>query len=320
MPSETIALARSLRGEPPPSTLEGYLSRWESFFDRYALEVERWHSRNLGYHEAISRLAGFYVPPGARVLEIGSGTGDLLASLRPSYGVGVDLSRGMVDLASRRHPELHFRQMPAERLDLPGETFDYVVLSDLLGFLFDIGEAFRRIRRVCHARTRVVMHWYSRLWQPILAAAETVGKKHPLPLLNWTTPHDDRNLLHLAEFETVREGQHILVPARIPLVAAFANRFLAHLPGLRSLCLTRWIVARPLGLLVLDRAPRVSVVCPCRNEAGNIEEVVRRLPRMGAGTELLFVEGHSSDNTLDECRRVAQASPDREIRVLVQEG
>jgi hypothetical protein len=210
--------------------------------------------------------------------------------------------------------------MSAEQLDLQGEQFDFIVLSDLVGYLYDIRLVLERLRQACHARTRLVIHWYSRLWQPILALAEKIGLKYPQPLLNWTTIEDIQNLLYLAGFEVIHRSGHLLLPKQVPLLNTLANRYLAHVPGFRWMCLTNWIVARPTGLRQLDAVPPVSVICPCRNEAGNIEPLVRRLPPMGIHTELIFVEGHSKDNTLEECRRVAASVPQKDIRVFVQEG
>jgi len=127
------------------------------------------------------------------------------------------------------------------------------------------------------------------------------------------------NLLHLTDFEVIQSRKHILMPKRVPLVSALANRYLAHLPGVRHLCLTNWVVARPLHLEG-RMLPRVSVICPCRNEAGNIQQIVDRLPSMGSHTELILVEGHSTDDTLAVCRRIAASQPERNITVLVQEG
>jgi SAM-dependent methyltransferase len=311
---------RSMRKHCPPASLDNYLQHWERFFDHYAGEVDRWHDRNAGYHAAIGSVASFYVSPSSRVLEVGSGNGDLLAALKPAYGLGVDISGKMVDLAAKKHPKLQFRKMCAEELELPGESFDYIVLSDLVGYLYDIREVLARLRSVCHSRTRVVIQWYSNLWQPVLAGAEMLGLKYPQPLLNWTTTEDIRNLLHLAGFEVLHHRPHILCPKQVPLLAAFANRYLAHLLGFRWMCLTNWIIARPIGEPTSGPPSRVSVVCPCRNEAGNIEQLAERLPSMGSHTELIFVEGHSRDDTLDQCRRVAASDPARDIKVFVQEG
>jgi ubiquinone/menaquinone biosynthesis C-methylase UbiE len=310
---------RDVRSARPPGGLDEYLRDFETFFDAYAPQADAWRTSHAGYHEAIASVARFYVPRGARVLEVGCGRGDLLAALEPSEGVGVDLSGAMVAMASARHPRLEFHRMAAERLSLPGRTFDYIVLSDLLGYLYDIRETFERLAAVSHPRTRIVVHWYSRVWQPVIHLLERLGLKCPLPYLNWTTPADVRNLLHLAGFETIRERGHVLVPARVGVVGGVLNRFVAHVPGVRAFAWSRWAVARPAPRPVA-RPPRVSVVVPCRNERDNIEHVVRRLPPLGAHTEVIFVEGHSRDDTLAECRRVAAAHPERDITVLVQSG
>ena len=312
--------ARDVRKDKLPASMAEHLKELEEFFDHYAESVEKYRERNAGYHESLSSLCRFYVPPNARVLEIGSCTGDLLASTSPRRGLGIDISPEMVRLAAAKHPDLEFRCMPAEFLDLEGEKFDYIILSDLVGFLYDIRLAFERLRSVCHSETRIIIHWYNFLWQPIFSLAEKTGFKYPLPILNWTTREDLANLLYLADFEVLRVRPHVLLPKHVPLLTRFVNRFLTPLPFFRAFALTNWIVARPARLIEGRPTPSVSVICPCRNEAGNIQQIVDRLPMMGAHTELIFVEGHSSDNTLDECRRVAAGETGKDIKVFVQEG
>jgi ubiquinone/menaquinone biosynthesis C-methylase UbiE len=311
---------RTVRTESPPGNMDDYLRSWEAFFDHYASQIDHWHCRNAGYHTAIASLARFYTLSGARVIEVGSGNGDLLAALTPSDGLGIDISAEMVRLAARKYPHLKFQHMSGERLDLPAQKFDFIVLSDLVGYLYDIRLVFERLRTVCHSRTRLVINWYSRLWQPILELAEKARLKYPQPLVNWTTVEDISNLLHLTAYEVVHHRRHILLPKQVPFLSALANRYLAHLPGFRWLCLTNWIVARPLDLEHLDSTSGVSVICPCRNEAGNIRHLVQKLPQMGSHTELIFVEGHSRDDTLDQCRSVAALMPDKDIKVFTQKG
>src|ERR1700733_6159090 len=158
--------ALEVRKDKLPTRLGEHLTEVEEFFDHYSSSAEKWRKRNQGYHQNISSLCKFYVPASARVLEIGSGTGDLLAATSPSRGLGIDISPEMVRLAGSRYPDLEFRCMPAEFLDLNGETFDYIVLSDLVGFLYDIRLVLERLRSACHAQTRIIVHWYSLLWQP----------------------------------------------------------------------------------------------------------------------------------------------------------
>ena len=311
---------RTVRAASPPANIDDYLRSWEVFFDHYASQVDQWHRRNRDYHRAIASLARFYTLASSKILEVGSGNGDLLAALNPSEGLGIDISGEMVRLAAGKYPHLKFQQMSGELLDLPAQKFDFIVLSDLVGYLYDIRLVFERLRTICHSRTRVIINWYSRLWQPILRLAEKVGLKYPQPLVNWTTPADIINLLYIAGYEVVHHRGHVLLPKQVPLLSAIANRYLAHLWGFRWLCLTNWIVARPLGLGDVDATNKVSVVCPCRNEAGNVRPLVQRLPQIGSHTELIFVEGHSRDDTLEQCRAVAATMPDKDIKVFTQKG
>jgi ubiquinone/menaquinone biosynthesis C-methylase UbiE len=306
-----------------PRSLDDCLDHMRAFFDSLAPTVDRWHRRNRGYHAFVEHEYRAVIPPGVRVLEVGCGTGDLLAALEPSVGVGIDLSPAMIELARAKHAreDLRFLAVPVERLELPGETFDAIVLSDLVGFLYDIRAVLGRLRDVCHPRTRLMMNLHSRLWQPILNAAARLDLKAWQPVLNWVTCEDLEGLLDLAGFGTVRVEKRILLPKRVPLLSSLCNRVLAPFFPFSHLCVANFLVARPLRApFPADRPPRVSVIVPCRNEAGNIPQVVARVPDMGAGTELVFVEGGSSDDTLAACRAVQQQHPQRLIQVHTQTG
>jgi SAM-dependent methyltransferase len=288
-----------------------------AFFDEFATVDQHWRRRNRTYYRLLKQLYRFQIPARARVLEIGCGSGDLLAELEPAVGVGVDVSSRMIKLARSRYPELRFEQVAGERLEL-GETFDYVVLSDLIPFVHDLVGLLERVRAHCHPRTRVIVHSYSRLWKPAIRLAEVLHLKPAKPIRNWVAPEDVRNLLDLADFEIVSETRRILMPKQIPLLMTFLNGFIANLWPLNHFCLTYWVVARPRPLGADDLS--VSVVCPCRNERGNVADVIRRLPEMGSATELIFVEGGSTDGTRDEIERQIEAHPERDLRLVPQPG
>jgi SAM-dependent methyltransferase len=288
-----------------------------SSFDAFAPDEPHWRRRNRTYHRLIEQICRFHVPPGQRVLEVGCGAGDLLAALRPATGVGVDVSDGMVELARSRHPDLRFERVAGERLDL-GQTFDYVILSDLLPFVHDLQALFERVAAHSHPRTRIVIHSYSRVWRPVIRLAELLRLKPVKPMRNWVTADDVRNLLELSGLEVVSASTRILTPKRIPLLTLFLNGFLANIWPFNRLCLTYWIVARPHPQPLGE--PTVSVVCPCRNEAGNVSELIRRLPALGSARELVFVEGGSTDETRAEIERQIADHPELDISLVDQPG
>jgi ubiquinone/menaquinone biosynthesis C-methylase UbiE len=115
-------------------------------WDAVAQRRDRRPGWGRGYHERLAAIYRFLVPPGRRVLELGCGTGDLLAALEPSAGVGVDFSGEMVARARRRHPHLRFVQADVHELEL-AERFDVLVLSDLVNELWDVQQVLERLVR-----------------------------------------------------------------------------------------------------------------------------------------------------------------------------
>jgi hypothetical protein len=278
--------------------------------DRFADERDRWRRKNAAYHRALERLVRSIVPEGASVLEVGSATGDLLAALKPGVGVGLELSPRLCERARAKHPGLEFVVGDVEELDAPdspllGRTFDFVVLSDVVGAFYDVWTAFRALRRVCTPRTRVVLTYYNFVWEPLLRLAERVGQKMPVEPQNWLGMHDLANLLELNHFEIIRRGTAQLCPLDVPLVAPLANRYLAQLPGLRELALTQFFVCKLAagGGPVPTRDYSCSVIVPCKNERGNVDDIVARTPDMGKWTELIFVDGSSDDGTVAAIER-----------------
>jgi Glycosyl transferase family 2 len=185
-------------------------------------------------------------------------------------------------------------------------------------YVHDLLELFHRIAQHSHERTRIVINSYSRVWRPVIRLAELLRLKPRKPLRNWVAPHDVVNLLELAGFEPVLMRTRILLPKQVPFLTTFLNGFVGSLPLIHLFSLTHWIVARPLPTEV-DEAS-VSIVCACRNEQGHIAELIDRVPDFGVPTELIFVEGNSTDDTRGEILRQIEAHPDRDIRFVPQTG
>lgn len=287
-------------------------------FDHLAKSRERWQQRASYYYEDQRKYLCFLIPEGLRVLEVGSGLGDLLAALKPSRGLGVDLSEAMVKEASLRHPSLEFRSADVECLVLD-EIFDVIVLADVVGHLLDVEAALGKLRKCCTPKTRLVIVYYNFLWEPFLRLAELLHMKMPQQHQNWLSPADIHNLLQLEDYEVVKTERRLLLPIRVPIVSTLLNRFLAFLPGLNVLCLSHYVVARMRGSRA-EKEYSTTIVIPCRNERDNIEPAIQRLPKFGGRQEIIFVDGHSTDGTSAEIQRVMTAYPHRDIRLLVQDG
>ncbi len=274
-----------------------------------------------GYHRRLERVFQSLVPPGLRVLEIGCGEGDLLAALRPSFGLGVDFSEEMMQRAAIRNPHLHYLRADAHDLSQVQGDFDAIILSDLVNDVWDVQGVLQETARLAHRRTRLIINSYSHLWElPLSVAARLRWTKPNLPQ-NWLTADDIVNLLHLTGFEVVRRWREVLWPVTTPLLAGLCNRFLVRIWPLGHLALTNFVVARVPGRRQRgEPEPMVSVVVPARNEAGNIAGILARTPEMGRGTELIFVEGGSADDTYGAIEREMANFPERRATLLRQTG
>ncbi len=249
------------------------------------MNKDKWGKKNRYYHKDIEKLLDFLVPKSSSVLKI-------------------DCSKG---------------EIPIEKLKI-SKKYDYIVALDLIGFSKDIQKTFQQIYKMTHSKSRVILTYHSYLWEPILKIAEKLKLKRPQSFQNWLVSSDIQNLLYLAGFEIIKKGERILIPKYIPLISTLFNKYLAKLPLLRKLCLNRYFVVRPYPKKKLLKEPSVSVVIAARNERGNIESAVKRVPKIGSHTEIIFVEGGSNDNTFEEIKRIQQKYSEKDIRVFKQPG
>ena len=296
-----------------PAFARDHLQAIAAFFDSPRAGLT-WAARS--YRRLLAHYFNLLIAPDAAVLEVGCGDGELLARIRAARKTGIDLSAAQIERARRRLPDATLLQQSGEELALPG-PFDAIIVSETINYAADAERLLARLQTVATPRTRLVVNFHNNLWWPAFRLATAVGLRRRQPASSWLSPRDVANLLDLAGWETVKVQPRVLWPVRTPLLAPFCNRLLA--PLLPWACVTIFVVARPRPAPA-PAAGTVSVVIPARNEAGNIEAAVRRTPAMGAGTELIFVEGGSSDGTWAEIERVRAAFPDRRIQAIRQGG
>lgn len=268
-----------------------------NFFDKLAPERDFWISKNKYYYRQLELLYKRFIPAGKSVLDVGCGTGNLLYSFSPKKGLGVDASFEMIKIAVKKYPNLQFIVMDAHNLEIKNK-FDYVVLSNLVGYVDDIWRVFRQIQKACNSQTQVVITNYNYLWQPLMAAAEKMRLKMPDRIQNWLPQEFIAHFLYLAGFKVVTKGKYLHMPINIPPISNILNKILANIPLINRLGLIEYIVAKseffqkPQGKDVA-----VSIIIPTHKEAGNIKNIVERVPQIGSRTELIFVDLPGADAT-----------------------
>lgn len=295
----------------------------KAYFNQQAPKRAKGSGLNAYYWRDIYQYVDYFIDEESSVLEIGCGTGELLHNLKAKKKTGIDFSEGMIQEAQTKHPDIQFITGEAEHLD-DSVKYDVIILSNLVGYLHDVQAVFTELNKVCHERSKIIVNYYSKLWEPALSVAEKLGLKTPGPQQNWLTQQDINNLLYLAGFDVYRNNRRMLLPLYVPILSPLLNRYIAKLPIFKSFCINHFSFAQPrLSYAAADVKDKFSttVVIPARNESGNIENAILRMPDFGKHIEIIFVEGNSTDDTWETIQKIQDKYKDRyDIKITQQDG
>lgn len=295
----------------------------KDYFNKAAETRIKYRKRRSYYWDSITDYCDFFVDETKSVLEIGCGTGELLGKIRGTDKTGIDFSEKMIEEAKKQFPGIRFICMPAEEITLK-EKFDVIILSNLVGYLVDIQQVFNELKKVCHEETKVIITYYNVFWEPFIKFAEIIGLKKRGPKQSWLSSKDISNLLYLADFETYKQNRSMLFPYYIPLLSGFLNKFLSRLPIFNWFALNHYTFAQPILHKTEEEVSRkysTTVLIPARNESGNIENAILRMPDFGKHIEIIFVEGNSTDDTWEKIQEIQKKyEGSHDIKILQQPG
>lgn len=279
-----------------------------NYFENIAPKRVRNRKKHSYYWNDITRYCDYFINEKCTVLEIGCGTGELIGGLKAIDKTGIDFSPLMIETAKIKFPEVDFKVMDAMELEIDS-SFDVIIISNVVGFLPDVQKVFENLRKICHSRTKIIVSYYSKLWEPLLNLGENIGLKTKTPQQNWLTLQDLNNLFYLAGFDVYRNSRRMILPVYIPILSEFFNNFLSKMPLFRHLCINHYTFAMPKQIITEAEAETkysISIVIPARNESGNIENAILKTPKLGKHTELIFIEGNSTDDTWDKIQEMAE--------------
>jgi ubiquinone/menaquinone biosynthesis C-methylase UbiE len=292
-------------------------------FENLAAHYAQYKKRFSYYWNDIVAYCNYFIHAEDSVIEIGCGNGDALSKLKGSKKVGIDFSPAMIKIAQEQYPALTFHQMDAANITL-NETFDVVIISNSIGYFDNIEDVLLSVRSVCHDRTKIIITYYNQFWEPLINLAETIGIKKKSPVQNWLSTQDIQNFLYLSGFETYKTKLRMILPFYIPLLSWFFNQFLCNLPLFNRLGLSKFVFARPMPMhssAEVSQQYSTTIVIPARNESGNIEDAILRIPNFGKHLEIIFVEGNSTDDTWTTIQAVQKKyAHSHDIKITQQEG
>jgi hypothetical protein len=195
-----------------------------------------------------------------------------------------------------------------------------VLLNGNLNHSLDVQSLLMELRPRLSRTSRVGIVAYNPYARWVYRVANALGLRRGDPPANFVTATDLQNIAKLSDLEVVRIRPAVYIPFALLGLGTLLNALLAALPIVRWLGLVNVIILR--ALVRPEERPSLSVVVPARNERGNIEQVLQRMPRLDAAMlEIIFVEGHSTDGTWEEVQRVAREYGNRHtLKTLQQTG
>ena len=287
-----------------------------SFYDKAGESVEKnWWKRKY-YDGWIADFLASRVMPNSRILDLGCGTGHLLASLSPSRGVGIDLSPKMIEIAKRNHPGLEFHVGDAKDLDEIEGPFDYILAINLFQEASDIIAILEAAQRISEPSTQIVVITTNDFWRFLYPMLEALGLKQRNLQFNWLDETEVAIFLRATGFEVVWSGRMMPFPFRIPLFSWFINNIFGILPLFRRTGYVQYCFARPMGGKGYQGEYSCSVVVPCKDEEDNVLHIVKRIPKMGRWTEIIFVDDKSNDRTREYIKTLILKHPDKRIKLV----
>jgi len=296
----------------------------KEYFNRLAAKRKK-RTFSKYYWKEITDYVNYFSHEDISVLEVGCGNGDLLAGINAAEKTGIDFSKEFIDWAKEKHSDkkIDFRLMDANDIEL-NRTYDLVILSNLIGFVDDIQRVLQQVQKCCHPNTKIIVQYYNYLWEPVLKFAETIGLKTKTPNQNWLTKGDVNNILFISGFDVYRNSKRLIFPFYIPLLSFILNKYLAKFPFFKFFGINNYSFAKPLSnpdASLSAEAYSTTVVIPARNESGNIENAILRLPKFGKHIEIIFVEGNSTDDTWAKIQEIKNKySTTHDIKITQQKG
>lgn len=194
----------------------------EKYFDKIAEDYDFYKKKNSFYYENLKKILSYLIPEGKKVFEIGCGTGDLLVSLKPKVGYGMDISDKMIAISKIKYQNLKNITFSTQ---WPNGKFDYIFMSDVIEHLENPQEIFRKISKLMDKDTVFVNTMANPIWEPILLAAEKLGLKMKEGPHKRVVFMDLRIMIQGSGMRIIKHDYKLLIPIYIPFVTAFINKY-----------------------------------------------------------------------------------------------
>lgn len=192
---------------------------------------------------------------------------------------------------------------------------DYILLKNSFAYANDVQDLIKRLGKNCHPNTKIVVIYYNFLWKPILNLATFLGlRKKDLKEPSWFSMHDVYNLFTIEGFDEISRSKKILLPINLGILSKIINQYISQLPLINNFCLVTCQIFRKIPD---KKCYSTSIIVPAKNEKGNIKRIINEISIVGKRTEIIFIEGHSKDNTYQTIKSEIARNKRKNLRMYL---
>jgi 2-polyprenyl-3-methyl-5-hydroxy-6-metoxy-1,4-benzoquinol methylase len=192
-------------------------------FDKVAKNYNSGKRRYSYYYDSLKELLGFYIPINSKVYEVGCGTGDLIASLRPKNGYGMDLSGQMIKIAKENYKHNKYITYST---NWPNKKYDYIFMSDVIEHLENPQSTLIKISKLMDKESIFINTMANPIWEPLLMLWEKIGLKMPEGPHNRIKNKELRIMMNKAGLKIIKHDYKLLFPVKLPFITEFVNKYI----------------------------------------------------------------------------------------------
>lgn len=217
----------------------------QKHFNEIAKNYDKYKDNNKYYYDNLKILLSKIIPKDKVVLEIGCGTGELLAYLKPKRGFGIDISSHMIKLAKYKHKKYNNILFSNKKIkDLKGKKFNYIFMSDVIEHLENPIEIFKETSFIMSKDTKFVITMANPIWEPVLMLAERLNLKMPEGKHHRWKYKEISKGLENSGMVVEDHSYNLLMPINIPIITTILNRLFE--PVFKRFCFIEYVVAKKI--------------------------------------------------------------------------
>ena len=195
------------------------------------------------------------------------------------------------------------------------KKFDVIVVTDVLEIYDDIYLFLEKLNHLLEDNGKLILSSINTRWGNFIKIAELLGLKSKTDNFSYIHLNKIEKISNGAGFDLVETITRQFFPYKFIYIGNIINKILELLLFYFKLGVKTYIVLRKIS--IKEKHLSKTIIIPAKNEEGNLEELVSRIPKF-ENCEIIFSIGKSSDSTLEVAKNIKVKNTDFNIKLIEQ--